>query len=70
MVVSRREAAGAATFSFQRNDATTQDAPRYTDGCHDEAHSRGYKNRMAQESGTASLRRRVVALKIDWPAAA
>jgi hypothetical protein len=24
MVVSRREAEGAATFNFQRNDATTQ----------------------------------------------
>jgi hypothetical protein len=72
---SRREAAGPATVSFQRNDAKTQrgfgpsQSPALVllipDGC-DADESREIRKSYGLE---AARHRCVVALKIDWPAA-
>ncbi|HYJ83755.1 MAG TPA: hypothetical protein VEW26_13050 [Allosphingosinicella sp.] len=73
MVISRREAEGAATFNFQRNDATTLRVSSRSNGlphldapaqrsCNHERSAGAFKNRMAfapWQDIVASLRRRV-----------
>ena len=73
-VIRSREAAVAATFDFQRKDATTlrgsgrQRLPRLLHRPWGDRTHQAFKNRMTSATGTTSLRLCVVALKNDWPA--